>query len=149
MVTSMETAPKPAISQMLRSLVISLGHEQACDQDLLKRFVEVRDEAAFAALVLRHAAMVRGVGLRVQRHRQDAEDVCQATFLLLARKAAAISWRDSITNWLYGVARHLALNSKRGASKRKAREGQVQHRTVLTSAWTSRSANCKAFSMKS
>jgi hypothetical protein len=48
--------------------------------------------------------MVLGVALRVLRHYQDAEDVCQATFVLLAKKAHATVWRDSVGNWLYEVA---------------------------------------------
>jgi DNA-directed RNA polymerase specialized sigma24 family protein len=50
---------------------------------------------------------MHGVGLRVLGHHQDAEDVCQATFLLLARKAKTEAWRESAAGWLYEVAYHL------------------------------------------
>jgi RNA polymerase sigma factor (sigma-70 family) len=95
-------------------------HGALADRELLRRFVEHRDEAAFAALVRRYAPMVLGVGLRSLRHRQDAEDVCQATFLTLARKATTIRWRDSVAGWLYDVARRHACNAWAAANRRAA-----------------------------
>jgi RNA polymerase sigma factor (sigma-70 family) len=114
---------------MIQQIADSYRDEQASDGDLLIRFVEKRDESAFASLVRRHGAMVLGVALRVLRHYQDAEDVCQATFLLLAKKASTTAWRDSVANWLYEVAYHLALKAQTTADRRRAREGKVQPRT--------------------
>src|SRR5438128_971376 len=74
------------------------------DGTLLDCFIEHRDEAAFAALVRRHGPMVLGVCRRILGHCQDAEDAFQATFLVLVRKAASVSPRDRVGNWLYGVA---------------------------------------------
>lgn len=95
------------------------------DAHLLERFIEHRDEAAFAALVRRHGSMVMGVCLRVVRNRQDAEDAFQATFLVLVRKAASISSRGLLANWLYGVAYNTALKAKAVNIKRQAKEKQV------------------------
>src|SRR5713226_761890 len=72
------------------------------DEELLEQFVTQRDEAAFAALLRRHGPMVWGVCQRLLAHRQDAEDAFQATFLILARKAAAIGRRKLLANWLFG-----------------------------------------------
>ncbi len=60
------------------------------DQELLHRFVARRDEDAFRLLVERHSSTVWSVSRRLLRQEQDAEDVFQAVFLILARKAGAI-----------------------------------------------------------
>jgi RNA polymerase sigma factor (sigma-70 family) len=99
------------------------------DRQLLHRFVDQRDEAAFASLMRRHGAMVLGVALRMLRHYQDAEDVCQATFLLLAKKAPATPWRDSIASWLYECAYHLSMKAQSSARRRHVREAKAEPRT--------------------
>src|SRR5260370_6162626 len=118
-----------AVLRVIRDVAAGLGEEQTSDRDLLRRFVDQRNEDAFGALVRRHGPMVMGVGLRVLRQHQDAEDVCQATFLVLAKKAHATAWRDSIANWLYEVAYHLALKTRQATNRRNARESKVQAKT--------------------
>jgi RNA polymerase sigma factor (sigma-70 family) len=95
------------------------------DGELLDCFVTGRDEGAFAALVRRHAAMVWGVCRRVLPCHHDVEDAFQATFLVLVRKAASVTPRHMIANWLYGVAHQTALNARASAARRRARERQV------------------------
>jgi RNA polymerase sigma factor (sigma-70 family) len=97
------------------------------DDELLGRFVGRRDdveaaEAAFAVLVERHGPMVLGVCRRVLRDRHEAEDAFQATFLVLARKAASIARREQLANWLHGVACRTALDVRARSTRRKARE---------------------------
>lgn len=92
------------------------------DRDLLLRFAHHRDEAAFAELVARHSGLVFGVCRRLLPTVQDAEDVCQAAFLVLARQAAVDRWQPSIANWLYATARNLAAKANRTARRRQARE---------------------------
>src|SRR4051812_37167275 len=82
------------------------------DRDLLQRFTDEGDQAAFAVLVARHTALVFGVCRRALRSAQDAEDACQATFLILARKAKAGRWQPSVANWLYATARRAARNAR-------------------------------------
>ena len=90
---------------------------------LLQQFIADRDEDAFAALVQRHGAMVLGVTRSVLRHQQDAEDVFQAAFLVLARKAHTIRKQDSLSSWLHGVAYRLALKSKARSGRRREETG--------------------------
>jgi RNA polymerase sigma factor (sigma-70 family) len=110
----------------------------ASDRELLDRFCECRDEAAFTQLLHRHGPMVLGVGRRLLQP-ADAEDVFQATFLLLARKAATIRQRDSVGSWLHGVAHHLALKARAGEARRKAHERRAGQRpepaSTAESAW--------------
>jgi RNA polymerase sigma factor (sigma-70 family) len=99
------------------------------DAELLECFVSGRDDGAFAALVRRHAAMVWGVCRRVLSCHQDAEDAFQSTFLVLVRKAASVTPRHMVANWLYGVAHQTALNARASAARRRARERQVTEMT--------------------
>ncbi|HEX4610839.1 MAG TPA: sigma-70 family RNA polymerase sigma factor, partial [Urbifossiella sp.] len=100
------------------------GVEQT-DGELVRAFVERKCPAAFEELVLRHGSMVLGVCLRVLRHRQDAEDAFQATFLVLARKAGSVSPPVAVGNWLHGVALQTAVRARAITVKRQGRVAVV------------------------
>src|SRR5262249_6409214 len=106
---SMSTRHLVGAYRHLRQLVTRPASISTSDAQLLQRFVSQRDESAFELLVWRHGPMVHGVCRRVLRVAQDAEDAFQATFLVLARKAASIGQRDSVGGWLYRVAYRVAL----------------------------------------
>jgi RNA polymerase sigma factor (sigma-70 family) len=95
------------------------------DGELLRRFRERRDEAAFEALLGRHGPMVLGVCRRVAGDAHAAEDAFQATFLILAKKAASIRHQASVSNWLFGVARRVAGKARAQAEARRDRERQA------------------------
>jgi RNA polymerase sigma factor (sigma-70 family) len=92
------------------------------DGQLLERFVARGDEVAFQALLERHGAMVQGICRAVLRDPHEAQDACQATFLILLRHARSIRRTDSVAAWLHGVARRVAARAKRQAARRRVVE---------------------------
>ena len=97
-----------------------------CDGPLLWRFAGAGDEAAFEALLSRHGPMVWNVCRRVLGHEQDAEDACQATFMVLARKAGSLRKRDSVSSWLHGVALRVSLNARKRLRARRESEEAME-----------------------
>jgi RNA polymerase sigma factor (sigma-70 family) len=106
----------------IRRLLRPTASGAATDCQLLERFAANRDEAAFTALVERHGALVRGVCRRLLSDDNDVDDAFQATFLVLARKAGALSRPGSLTGWLHGVAHRVALNLRKSAARRGQHE---------------------------
>jgi RNA polymerase sigma factor (sigma-70 family) len=98
------------------------------DQQLLDRFSRHRDETAFETLVERHGPAVLGLCRRLLGDEQDAEDAFQATFLVLARKAASIRRGERLGNWLYGVASRVAARSRAAAAAERARRTTSRRR---------------------
>jgi RNA polymerase sigma factor (sigma-70 family) len=104
----MDSGPFNAVLQGIRRLASAEAASGLSDGELLQRFLANRDEDAFATLMHRHGRMVWAVCQRVLHHRHNAEDVFQATFLTLARKANSIRKQSSVASWLHGVAYRLA-----------------------------------------
>lgn len=92
------------------------------DGELLRRYLQKREEPAFAELVARFGPLVYAVALRSLRDSHAAEDVFQATFLVLARDASKIRRPDSVAAWLHGTALRLAKK----ALSRRQRESPVE-----------------------
>src|SRR5579883_2324935 len=89
------------------------------DRQLLERFLDNRDEAAFATLLDRHGAMVLRLCRRILHDAHEAEDAFQATFLVLARKAGTVRKQQSLGSWLYRVAYHVAIRARAVAARRE------------------------------
>jgi RNA polymerase sigma factor (sigma-70 family) len=119
----MATSQVSAFIQYLRKTALRADGAALTDGQLLSRFIELRDEDAFVALLKRHGPMVWGVCCRLLAN-HDAEDAFQATFLVLVRKAATVLPRERVANWLYGVAYMTAHRGRVAAAKARRRERQ-------------------------
>ena len=100
------------------------------DRLLLEQFVATCDEAAFTALVTRHGPMVLGVCRRLLRDWHAMEDVFQATFIVLARRATSIRKSESVASWLHSVAYRLSLRARAHAARRQEYERMAPGRAV-------------------
>ncbi len=121
--------PKPALAGLVRGLrraaLAGAGADEPLDGHLLGRFVTCRDGNAFAALVARHGPMVLAVCRRVAGDVHLAEDAFQATFLVLARRAADVKPREALRAWLYGVAVRSARHARGALTRRRLREAPM------------------------
>src|SRR5438132_4837474 len=126
----MHGTPTNVLLQYLRKLVSEPVMHPLSDRELLQRFAEQRDETAFTTLVRRHGAMVLRLCQRLLQNGHDAEDAFQATFIVLASKAASRHWQPSVASWLHRVAYHVALKARAAALRRAAHERQVADRPI-------------------
>jgi RNA polymerase sigma factor (sigma-70 family) len=121
--------------QSLNSVVARLQHMAAADGsdtvpdcELLRRYTSQRDSAALELLVWRHGAMTLATCHRVLGPGLDAEDVFQATFLVLVRKAHTVRRQQSLAAWLHRVAYHTCLRlQKRHVLQRKSERAAARH----------------------
>jgi RNA polymerase sigma factor (sigma-70 family) len=118
----MVNAPLHGVLRQLHRLRQTRALAEAPDAQLVEWFARRHEEEPFAALVRRHGPMVWAVARRLLAHVQDAEDIFQATFLLLARKADSVRKGGSVGSWLHGVAHRLALKARRQQARRRSRE---------------------------
>src|SRR5262247_1628950 len=98
---------------------------EADDIQLLRDFAKHKSEGAFAALVSRYVNLVYSVGLRQTGNRQHAEEITQAVFLILAKKAARLQRETVLSSWLFQTARLTAANLLRAELRRARREQEA------------------------
>jgi RNA polymerase sigma factor (sigma-70 family) len=119
------TVRQRLVAGQLRTLYQLGAIGDLSDRQLLERFNSGEAdhaELAFAALVERHGPMVLRVCSALLRNPHDAQDVFQATFLVLLRKAGALWIHDSLGPWLHRVAKRLAVQVEASARRRRAFE---------------------------
>ena len=101
------------------------------DNALLREYVERDSEEAFATLVARHVNKVYSVALRHTRNPHQAEEITQAVFVILARKAGSLGQRVILSGWLYQTARLTAVTFIRSEIRRARREQEAYMQTTL------------------
>lgn len=103
--------------------------QESDDIALLREFVEHNSEVAFAALVTRHLNTVYSIALRLTRNPHQAEEIAQAVFVILARKARGASRRVLLPGWLHETTRLTAITFLRSEIRRghREREACMQH----------------------
>lgn len=104
------------------------------DIPLLRQYAENGSESAFATLVERHINLVYSAAWRSTGNRQAAEDIAQAVFIILARKARSLSKRTILSGWLYQTTRLTAANFLRGEIRRQKREQEAFMQSTLNDA---------------
>jgi RNA polymerase sigma factor (sigma-70 family) len=122
-----EAASNPFLHH-LRHLIGTAPAAGLSDGQLLERFLTDRDETAVEVLVRRYGPLVFGVCRRVLHNAHAAEDVFQAAFLVLMRKAPALDRSRPLGSWLYTVAYRLALNARAQQLRRQRCEARAARR---------------------
>ncbi len=99
--------------------------------ELLREYGRGNSEAAFETLVARHVNLVYSVALRKTGNAHAAEEITQAVFIILAKKARGLSPRTILAGWLCETARLTAANFLRGEIRRQRREQEAYMQSVL------------------
>jgi len=115
----------PRAVHRLRAALI-LDRPTITDADLLRKFRESRDAAAFEALVRRHGPGVMSACRKVLSDDADVEDAFQAAFLILLRDGHAIRKDAAVGSWLYGVAHRVSLKIRSARRRRSAVEARAE-----------------------
>jgi RNA polymerase sigma factor (sigma-70 family) len=101
------------------------------DHELLAQYACSESEAAFASLAGRYVNLVYSSALRFTRDPHHAEEITQAVFIILARKAKGLRRGTVLSGWLYQTARLTAANFVRGEMRRRRREQEAYMQTSL------------------
>ena len=88
------------------------------DMELVREYAARQSEQAFETLVSRHVGLVHSAALRQLRDPHLAEEITQTVFILLARKAPALSPKTILSGWLYRTVQFVG----KAAQKREKRK---------------------------
>src|SRR4051812_16465010 len=95
------------------------------DMELVREYASHESEEAFAALVSRHVNLVYSVALHQLRDASLAEEVTQAVFIILARKAGSLGPTTILSAWLCRTSQYAAADALRTQRRRLCREQEL------------------------
>jgi len=95
------------------------------EQELLRRYTRLNDEAAFAELVSRYIDIVHSAAQRQTGDPENARDITQDVFSSLARKAGRLNSEVILSGWLHQATRFAARQLHRNNHRRKNREQEA------------------------
>jgi len=104
------------------------------DLTLLRQYARTNSESAFATLVARHVNLVYSVALRQTRDAHLAEEIMQAVFIILARKADSLGDKTILAGWLCRTARYASTNALTIQRRRQSREQEAYMQSTLNEA---------------
>ena len=102
------------------------------DHELLAEYARTGSEAAFAVLVARYVNLVHSAAWRFTGNPHHAEEITQAVFVILARKAGGLRRGTVLSGWLYQTARLTAANFVKHEIRRQRREQEAYMQSILT-----------------
>ena len=103
----------------------------ADDMELVREFAARRSDAAFETLVARHLNLVYSVALRQVRDPLMAQEVAQAVFIILARKAKSLGPKTILSGWLFRTAQYASADALKIQRRRQHREQEAYMESIL------------------
>jgi RNA polymerase sigma factor (sigma-70 family) len=101
------------------------------DMELVRAYAASQSEQTFATLVARHINLVHSAALRQAGDAHLAQEITQAVFIVLARKAKSLGANTILSAWLYRTTRYAAADALKIQRRRQRREQEAYMQSVL------------------